>query len=100
MILCHTHLLLRRSDGLEALQEDQMTKKMKTGGKDAAEGAEGGPAKKHYLNWTVHLLANCAKDDLEHLEKAQGVQRCVAVYRLVPCQILCQIHGNSSKQLQ
>lgn len=58
-----------------------MAKKKKAGGKEGAEGPEGGPGPKHNLNWTVHLLANCTKDEVEQLEKAHGVQRCVAIYR-------------------
>lgn len=51
----------------------------KAGGKEAE-----GKAGKHNLNWTVHLLAACRKDELEKLEKLQGVPRCVAMYRLAP----------------
>ncbi len=36
---------------------------------------------RHNLNWTVQLLAACRKDELDKLEKWQGVPRCVAMYR-------------------
>ena len=52
-------------------------------GKEGQEGSEGGAPARHTLNWTVQLLANCRKDELEPLEKLQGVPRCVAVYRSV-----------------
>ena len=53
------------------------------------EAAAGGKAGKeaevkqprHNLNWTVHLVAACRKDELDRLEKLQGVPRCVAMYR-------------------
>ena len=67
-----------RSDGLESLQESQMKKQ------DAAKAGkkeEDSKPAKHNLNWTVQLLAACRKDELEKLEKLQGVPRCVAVYR-------------------
>ena len=81
---CHSYVILMsllwcRSDGLEALQESQMKKKQE-GGK-AGSKEEEGKAAKHNLNWTVHLLAACRKDELEKLEKWQGVPRCVAMYR-------------------
>lgn len=41
---------------------------------------------RHNLNWTVQLLAACRKDELDKLEKWQGVPRCVAMYRCHPCQ--------------
>lgn len=58
-----------------------MASKKKGGGKEGPGGGEGGAAPKHILHWTVHLLANCTKDDIEQLEKLHGVQRCVAFYR-------------------
>ena len=66
------------SDGLEALQASQMKKQ------DAARAGskeeEAKPAR-HNLNWTVQLLAACRKDDIDKLERWQGVPRCVAMYR-------------------
>ena len=32
----------------------------------------------------MHLLAACRKDELDKLEKLQGVSRCAAMYRLAP----------------
>ena len=60
------------------MQESHIKKQAaaKAGGKE-----EEGQAAKHNLNWTVQLLAACRKDELEKLEKWQGVPRCVAMYR-------------------
>lgn len=65
------------------MQDAQVAKKKKGAGKEGQEGGEGGTAACHTLNWTVQLLANCRKDELEPLEKLQGVPRCVAMYRSV-----------------
>ena len=71
-------LICCRSDGLESLQESQM-KKQGAGKAGKKEGE--GKAARHNLDWTVHLLAACRKDELEKLEKLQAVPRCVAMYR-------------------
>lgn len=72
-----------RSDGLESLQESQQKKQEAASAKAGSKEAEG-KAPRHNLNWTVHLLAACRKDELDKLEKLQGVPRCVAMYRLAP----------------
>lgn len=55
---------------------------MKKQGAGKAGKKEGeGKAARHNLDWTVHLLAACRKDELEKLEKLQAVPRCVAMYR-------------------
>lgn len=54
---------------------------------EAAAGGKAGSKEaevkqpRHNLNWTVHLVAACRKDELDRLEKLQGVPRCVAMYR-------------------
>jgi len=72
-----------RSDGLESLQESQMKKQQAA---KAGKKEEDSKPARHNLNWTVQLLAACRKDELDKLEKWQGVPRCVAMYRCDPCQ--------------
>ena len=70
------------SDGLEALQASQMKKQdaARAGGKEE----EARPTR-HNLNWTVQLLAACRKDDIDKLERWQGLPRCIAMYRSGCC---------------
>ncbi len=56
----------------------------KQGAAKAGSKEEEGKPARHNLNWTVHLLAACRKDELEKLEKWQGLPRCVAMYRYFP----------------
>ncbi|KAL0054463.1 hypothetical protein WJX82_009210 [Trebouxia sp. C0006] len=72
-----------RSDGLESLQESQMKQQQAA---KAGKKEEDSKAARHNLNWTVQLLAACRKDELEKLEKWQGVPRCVAMYRAINSQ--------------
>lgn len=78
-LLRHWH----RSDGLEPLQESQVKKQEAAAAKAGSKEVEG-KQPRHNLNWTVHLLAACRKDELDKLEKLQGVPRCVAIYRWAP----------------
>ncbi|DBA72740.1 TPA: hypothetical protein ACH3X2_010134 [Trebouxia sp. C0005] len=72
-----------RSDGLESLQESQMKKQQAA---QAGKKEEDSKPARHNLNWTVQLLAACRKDELDKLEKWQGVPRCVAMYRAINSQ--------------